>query len=179
VEDNARGATVDHQEDGSNVPDEIAEKFDGELRNVYKVRVTASNSSIAFSLPEGVQFVFEPHGVLNFDAYLEATDTAYTWMKPAGTSKYESWNRIMCRRKSRLDNFPNTSPYGSNSNGAGPTWNVNTELGTWKNLSWALQTVPQEHIRVIEMQMGNGGAWGLPSGQTLTYYIANLRWTHK
>jgi hypothetical protein len=179
VEDNARGATVDYSEDGSNVPDDIAEKFEGELRNVYKVTVTASNSSIAFSLPEGVQFVFEPHGRLKFDAYLETTDPEYGWLK-SGISQYAAWNRIMCQRRSRFEHFPETSPYTANSNGFGPTWNVATELGTWKtDLNWALQTVPQEHIRVIEMKMGNNGLWPLPSGQTLTYYIANIRWTHK
>jgi hypothetical protein len=178
VDDNTRGATVDYKEDGSNVPAAIAAKFNGELKNVYKVTVTGTNSTIAFSLPEGVQFVFDPHGRLQFDAYLETTDPEYSWLK-SGISQYAAWNRIMCQRRSRFENFPNTSPYSANNNGAGPTWNVNTELGTWKSTNWALQTVPQEHIRVIEMKMGNSGLWPLPSGQTLTYYIANLRWTHK
>ncbi|MDR3245301.1 MAG: DUF4998 domain-containing protein [Prevotellaceae bacterium] len=181
VEDNTKGAEVEYSEDGSIVPAEIAAKFGGDLKNVYRVKVTASNSTIAFSVPEGVQFIFNPHGNLKMDLYLDArvADTVnYEWMRPAGISKYESWNNVKLWRKNRFENFPETTTYGYYSSGPvdAAIWNVSTELGTWKSYSWALVTVPHEHIRVITIQMGNTGAvWGLPSGRTLYFYIANLR----
>jgi hypothetical protein len=161
------------------VPAEIAEKFEGDLRNVYKVTVTASNSTIAFSLPAGVQFGFVPHGVLKFDAYIEATDPEYSWMKPAGVSKYDTWNRILLWRETKLSQFPESSKYtnGNTLLNNAIAWNVGTELGTWKSQAWELQTVPQEHRMVIRMQFGDNSPWVLPSGQTLSYYVANLRLT--
>jgi hypothetical protein len=180
VEDNSKGANVDYNENGDNVPDSIAEKFTKRaLKNVYKVTVTAQNSTIGFSLPEGVQFVFNPHGNLKADVYLETpADTAYSWMKPKDVSKYESWNKIMLSRKNRLVNFPDTSPFNLPSNEAtGCTWNVNTELGTWRDINWGLTGASGDHNRVILIQMGDNGQWILPSGQSLVYYIANLRFT--
>lgn len=177
VAESDKGATVEHSEDGSNVPAEIAEKFDGDLKNVYRVTVTAQNSTVAFSMPKGTQFGFVPHGNLKFDAYIETTDPEYGWMK-AGISQAAAWNVIRRWRETRLSQFPESSKYTNGSTGPenGLSWDVDTELGTWKQHEWALVTVPQEHRTVIRLQFGNDGLWPLPSGQTLTYYIANLRW---
>jgi hypothetical protein len=180
VAESGKGATVVHSEDGSIVPADIAAKFSGDLTNVYKVTVTAQNSTIAFSLPSGVQFGFVPHGNLKFDAYIDTpNDADYSWMKPAATSKYASWNQIRRWRETRLSQFPESSKYTNGSTGpeGAVSWDVDTELGTWKSHSWALQSVPQEHRMLIRLQFGNDAVWGLPGGQSLSYYIANLRWT--
>jgi hypothetical protein len=182
----SRGATVEHSEDGSNVPAEIAAKFDGDLKNVYKVTVTDTFSTIAFVTPKGTQFGFVPHGSLQFDAFIAATMKShddppvdslnYSWLQ-TGISQYNNWNTIRRWRETSLAQFPESSKYSGDHNAENAiVWNVNTELSTWKSQAWALVTVPQEHRSVIRLQFGNGGMWPLPSGQTLTYYVANLRW---
>jgi hypothetical protein len=176
VENNDKGANIDYSADGSNVPPEIAAKFGGTLKNVYKVTVNYKNSTLAFSLPEGIQFGFVPHGYVKFDVYVHTTDTAYTFMRPLDISKYGGYRNVVITRRSKLNAFPEHSPYGTVSAWTALTYN-DGELGAWKASNpWNLTSVPQEHIRLITMQLGSDDVtWGLPGGQTLTYYIANLR----
>jgi hypothetical protein len=183
VDNKDRGATVESAADESNVPPEIVAKFTGsELKNVYKVTVTALNSTIAFSLPDGVQFGMVPHGHFKFDIYIQPDNTEfenpnYGWITPFGISKYEGYKTIRLVRRTNLANFPEHTPFTPYSS----TWDQHfgeSELGTWKSVDWNLVPVPQEHIRVITIQFGADGVpWGLPSGKTLTYYIANLRFS--
>jgi hypothetical protein len=178
VENKDRGATVEYAADGSNVPPEIAEKFSGELKNVYKVTVTSQNSTIAFSVPTDLQFGMVPHGRFKFDIFVQTTDPEYSWMKPAGVSKYEGHKTIRVFRESRFTSFPDHSPYTTNVRENRTYYNNDNDLGTWKSEDWNLVPVPHEHIRVMSIQFGaDGVTWGLPSGQTLTFYVANVRFT--
>jgi hypothetical protein len=184
LQENGRGViAVDHNADGSNVPAEIAAKFSGELKNVYKVTVNGVQNMLSFSLPEGVQFGFVPYGKLQFDVYIETTDPEYTWMKPVADSKYGVYNTIHLYRRNKFEAFPESSPQYNYIND-GP-WNNGTyvfgdaELGTWKSTGpWDLTPVPQQHIRVIILRLGNGDT-GIPNAKNgqITYYIANLRWS--
>jgi hypothetical protein len=178
VQDNTQGATVEFSPDGSIVPDEIAAQFSGELKNVYKVTVNSKNSTIAFSLPAGVQFGFVPYGHVKADFYIHTTNSDYTWMNQ-GIGQINNYKLLRINRLTELEAFPDHSPFNFYQS----LWNTGTypdaDLGVmWKNFDWNLVTVPGEHIRVITIQMGNDDVlWGLPGGKTLTYYIANLRLT--
>lgn len=194
VAESDKGATVVHSEDGSIVPAAVAAKFDGELKNVYKVTITGSNSTIAFSTPQGTQFSFVPYGSLQFDSYIETTDPDYGWLK-SGISQYAAWNTIYRWRECSLEQFPESNKYsGNHARENALSWTIatttdvkdedgtvigqenGTELGTWKSHAWGLVTVPQEHRMIIRLQFGLDGLWPLPAGESLTYYLANVRW---
>jgi hypothetical protein len=201
VQDNTKGATVDFSADGSNVPAEIAAQFPGELKNVYKVTVSAKNSTIAFSLPEGVQFNFTPnangygYGIVKADFFIQGKDadtTNYAWMLQ-GIGQINNYKLLRFNRLPELEAFPDHSPFvitgnqfANSSSYSDAELNPQPDpddpdkvlLPLWKNFTWDLRPVPREHIRVITIQMGNDDVlWGLPTGKSLTYYIANLRIT--
>jgi hypothetical protein len=140
------------------------------------VTVTAKNSTIAFSLPEGVQFGFVPHGHVKMDFFIQTANGDYEWLK-VGASQITNYRVLRLNRLTKLEAFPEQSPFGYyqslwNSPGYGAT-NLGEE---WISFDWNLTPVPQEHIRVLTIQMGNDDViWGVPS--QLTYYIANLRFT--
>jgi hypothetical protein len=125
----------------------------------------------------------------------------YAWLtagkgSSAGiVSKYESWKTIKVFMSRKLPGAPEEDPalypeedfpygtpyrretieYPHNSDNKGFSANLSKE---WASFEWNLATdeLFRGHYRVIRIQLGADGApWGLPSGKTLTYYIANLR----
>jgi hypothetical protein len=183
VENKDRGATVEYSADGSIIPAEIAElnELGVELKNVYRMQVIASNSTITFSLPTGVQFGFNQHGRLKADIYIQpsgnAADQDYEWLK--GYSKY-SYRTLRVIRQTKLPNFGSHSPY---DNPGSDAWFTNASipddaLGKWTTLEWNLSGYSAAHIRALSIQAGeDGAAWGLPSGKQVIYYLANLRFS--
>jgi hypothetical protein len=184
LENKDRGATVDYKEDGSNIPAEIAElnTLGKTLKNVYRFQVTASNSTITFSLPTGMQFGFNQHGRLRADVYIQpsnnADDKDYEWLK--GYSKY-SYRTMRVIRQTELPAFGDHSTY-DNPDSKG--WFTDAsfpddELGTWKTIEWNLSGFWNAHIRVLSIQAGDdGAAWdGRPGNKPVIYYLANLRFS--
>jgi hypothetical protein len=217
VEDRNKGVSIDnnavfsYSETGSNVPADIAAKFNGaKLNNVYKVSVVNNgrdeNKSganvIAFAVPAGYQLGYAPNGRLEFDCYIDTPDKEYSWIKPEGISKYEVWKEIRFFNSRKLsNNYPDDSPYpeadypyvSSHRSGTFESQPAkdkffaftDAELGAWKSFDITaynenFESMATGHYRVIRIQLGHeaaGTPWPLPAGQSLTYYIANLRWS--
>jgi hypothetical protein len=209
------------------VPAAIAAKFTGAngLNGVYKVQIKATGdakggaNTVAFALPAGFQFGFVPNGRLVFDCYIETSlDADYSWLKPAGISKYETWKSLRFFYSRKLsDDFPGDSPYVEADYPFGTSHRPGTfeaqpgkdqffsftdeELGAWKSFEVTaynedFESMATGHYRVIRIQFGSedaGTPWPLPvfdvesavpgvtvkQSETLTYYIANLRWSTK
>jgi hypothetical protein len=106
VRANLRGdVDLTYAEDGSNVPADIAEKFTGNLRNVYKVTIDERLTSdlynaahpvsevpattIAFAVPT-LQLGL---GRLKFDCYIESSD-GYEWLTAGGVSRFDGWKKV-------------------------------------------------------------------------------------
>jgi hypothetical protein len=179
VENSAKSATVNYGDDATWVPAAIvAKRGNVAMRNVYKVTVTAQNSTVAFSLPLNLQFPLSPYGTLKADVYIQQDNndgSDYEWMK-GPYSRYSGHKTVKVTGQTELSSFPSHSPY-SYSNSTGATF-PEDQLGTWQPLSWNISGYASGHVRVISLQMGEDGAtWPLPSGKTLTYYFANLRFT--
>jgi hypothetical protein len=180
VENQDRTATVENSDDPTYVPAAIAAKRgDIKLRNVYRVGLSKTNSTVAFSLPLDVQFSLNPYGTLTADVYIQQDNNDsqdYEWIK--GYSRYSAYKTVKVTAQTELSNFSGHSPY---SNPGGNTVNATfpeDQLGTWQRLSWNLGGLSAGHVRVISLQLGADGApapTDLPSGKTLTYYFANLR----
>jgi hypothetical protein len=176
VEDKDRGnVAVSHSEDKSVVPDAIAGKFEGELKNVYKVVLNqygdANNQQVSntavFSLPEGVRFNSKEYKYLKFDVYIEiAGDTV---LMDSRYSKYGGFKNIEITRKVKFDYFPDTSPYPNRTSGDKdehykyskqsddtetnddnpPLGLSDAELGSWKSLTVDMSNDPlayEEHV---------------------------------
>jgi hypothetical protein len=205
VEDRSRGSvTVDYKADGSNISAAIKGKFEGgDLSNVYMMKLNKVYNDgknlpnlIAFSLPEGFRFNAKEHRYLKFDAYIENPN--YNWMQSSTYAKYAGYKTIKFTRRNAFASFPETSPY-SYSADYSCTFN-DEELGGWKSFTVNMSNDPEvyyvrmpHHGRVLIVQLGaDGSAWeqGLsywdtqangytrPKDEyTLTYYIANLRWS--
>jgi hypothetical protein len=196
VEDRAKGvdiksdAVFNYSENGSNVASKIAVEFNGDLKNVYRTKIAArgdntkSAVAFAFAVPAGVQLGLFPNGRLKFDCYVESED--YEWLGPAGISRFEGWKQIKvyCSRKLSA-NFPDDSPFvdadfpfGSSVRNETQSKTVDIATGKWTSHEWDLTAMSDGHYRVIRIQLGADNApWALPTGKTLTYYIANLRWS--
>jgi hypothetical protein len=215
---NPNTVMLDHKEDGSNVSGTIKGLFDGDLNNVYRVRINCRLSAeqdgkipatnIAFALPEGFQFGMEPHGRLMFDCYVE---TQNDWLVPAGISKFEGWAKVKVLISRKMPgnfedtpyveaDFPYNTPYRGETLEYPRTADANNKgyniaVGKWTTFEWDCRQYLREgqeaeagtmvpdnelfrgHYRVIRIQLGaDGMGWPLPSGKSLTYYIANLRW---
>jgi hypothetical protein len=190
VQDNTKGATVEYAGDGSNVPAEIAAKELivgndtlplGSLQNVYKVTVSAKNSTISFALPENVQFGFVPYGDMKMEVYVDTPDSDFSWMTQ-GIPQTNNYRYVCADRMTRLENevFADHTPYAYWHSGFARWAHNDADLGKyWRSYTWALVTVPHEHDRVITIQLGNDDVmWPLPTGKYVTYYIANLRFAY-
>jgi hypothetical protein len=204
VEDKDRGnVAVTYSEDKSVVPDAIAGKFEGELKNVYKVVLNqygdANNQQVSnttvFSLPEGVRFNSTEYKYLKFDVYIEAAGD--TVLMDSRYSKYGGFKNIQITRKTRFDNFPETSPYPSRVTGDRNedfTYSKqpddtdlgfsDAELGSWKSLTVDMSNDPVVlglskvyHSRILILKFGLDSPWLPDYAKGLTYYVANLRWS--
>jgi hypothetical protein len=211
VEDKDRGnVAVTHSEDGSAVPDGIAGKFSGELKNVYRVVLgqygdndnqQVSNTAV-FSLPEGVRFNSKEYKYLKFDVYIDIAGDSV--LLDSRYSKYGGFKNIEITRKTRFDNFPDTSPYPSRVTGDrnedftyskqpddpddpddGTTLGLfDAELGSWKSLTVDMSNDPlvlglpvAYHSRILILKFGLDTPWLPDHAKDLTYYVANLRWS--
>jgi hypothetical protein len=197
LEDQDRGnVAVTHSEDGSAVPGDIAGKFGGELKNVYKVELRrygdgnnqqVSNTA-AFSLPEGVRFNAKEYKYLKFDAYISVKGDSI--LLDSRYSKYGGFKKIQFTRKAKLDNFPDTSPYANRVSGdRNEDYSYTCEfsdadLGGWKSFSVDMSNNlvvfgndAVYHSRILVLKFGLDTPW-LPDYATdMTYYVANLRWS--
>jgi hypothetical protein len=190
------GSHFAYAEDGTNVSGAIAGKFTGgDLRNVYRVRIEqrandmGAATNIAFEIPSSeLQINLDPNGRLKFDCYIESP--SYEWLGPAGISKYEGWKKVKVWCERTLPGFTEDSPYQEADFAYGIPYRANSQeypigsdnkgfdiaFGDWTPCEWDLTPQSPGHYRVIRMQFGADGApWGVPN--TLTYYIANLRWS--
>jgi hypothetical protein len=208
LEDSGRGnVEVSHSDDESVVPDDIAGKFAGELKNVYKVVLNqygnqqVSNTAV-FSLPEGVRFNSKEYKYLKFDVYIEVAGDSI--LLDSRYSKYGGFKNIQIIRKTRFDNFPATSPYPSRVNGdrnedftyskqpddpddpddGTPLGLSDAELGSWKSLTVDMSNDPvvlglsvAYHSRILILKFGLDSPWLPDYAKGLTYYVANLRWS--
>ncbi|MDR2382737.1 MAG: DUF4998 domain-containing protein, partial [Prevotellaceae bacterium] len=208
VEDRNRGAvSPDYKSDGSNIPAAIKEQFTGNnLSNAYVVKLDGTYNEgrnlpnlIAFSLPEGVRFNAKEHKYLKFDAYIHIANSNYNWMHSSVYSSYAGYKAIKFTRRNKPSNFPDSSPY--NYTASYSCTFADAELGAWKSFTLDMSNDPEvyyvpipHHGRVLEVQLGaDNGAWGqgltdwdvqqnnwgkANAAYTLTYYIANLRWSN-
>jgi hypothetical protein len=192
-----------HTVDGSNVPAAIAEKFDGDLRNVYKVTIgertnidggssERSATTIAFAVPTGeLQLGL---GRLKFDCYIESSG-GYDWLTSGGVSMFGVWKKVKvwCSRTLPGDIDADNSPYRANDfptsiNGVENPYRADSHefflstnnpgfdiaFGDWTSCEYNLTAQSPGHYRVIRIQFGADGAPRV-NGRNLVYYIANLR----
>jgi hypothetical protein len=193
--------------DGSDfeVPEGL-ETLNGVYRVQIRPKNVAENktplNTVAFAVPPGLQLGL---GKLKFDCFIEPSKTTettgddYTWLTTEGVSKYESWRTIKVFVSRKLPSapedpdpypeadFPYEAPYkyeteeyplphGNDHKGFNGTLS-----NEWASFEWDLSTGEffRGHYRVIRIQFGvDGASWPLPANKTLTYYIANLRWSN-